>query len=81
MLMCVSNCAMQMFKRGGIDEVCSLLVSVGHEPVGIVSSPTARAQSQSQASTSAPEAGQEGGAEGSGPTADSAEQQSGQCVC
>lgn len=80
-----------MFKRGGLEEVCSLLVSVGHEPVGLASSPDARSESQGQAETSAvalhgsenaPQAGQDEAAlHGSVPTSDStAEQQSGQCT-
>ena len=80
-----------MFKRGGLEEVCSLLVSVGHEPMGLPSSPNARPQSQGQPETSetalhgsenAPEAGQDRAAvQGSGPVADSTtEQQSGQCA-
>lgn len=78
-----------MFKRGGLEEVCSLLVSVGHEPVGLASSPDARSESQGQAETSAvalhgsenvPQVGQDEGAlHGSGPASDSiTEQQSGQ---
>ena len=81
--------ALQMFKRGGLEEVCSLLVSIGHEPTGLPSSPSARPQPQGQpeasaialhGSENAPEAGQVGAAlQGSGPVADStAEQQSGQ---
>ena len=80
-----------MFKRGGLDEVCSLLVSVGNEPVGLVSSPEARSQSQGQSeapafalhgSETAPEAGQDEGLQGSGPSDDSTtEQQSGQQNC
>ena len=80
--------ALQMFKRGGLEEVCSLLVSVGHEPMGPLS-PNARAQSQGQPESSAidlrgsenaPEAGQDGAAlQGSGLVADdTTEQQSGQ---
>ena len=79
--------ALQMFKRGGLDGVCSLLVSVGHEPVGTASSPDGKSQSQSQAEASAdglhetetaPEAGQDDLLHGNGPTADSTtEQQSG----
>ena len=73
-----------MFKRGGIEEVCGLLISVGNEPVGIVSSPSAKSQSQASAGElhgpgSAPAAGQDGAVQGSGPTDDSAEQ-SGQCA-
>lgn len=84
-------CALQMFKRGGLEEVCSLLVSVGNEPVGLPSSPSARPQSQGQPESSAialhgsenaPEAGQDRAAlQGSGLVADTAtEQQSGQCA-
>ena len=77
--------ALQMFKRGGIEEVCGLLIQVGNEPAGIVSSPSAKSQSQASADDlhgpcPAPEAGQDGAVQGSDPTADSAEQQSGQCL-
>lgn len=77
-----------MFKRGGLDGVCSLLVSVGHEPVGTAASPDVRSQSQGQSEASAgalhvtetaPEAGQDDSLLGNGPAADSTtEQQSGQ---
>lgn len=81
--------ALQMFKRGGLEEVCSLLVSVGHEPVGLTSSPDARSESQGPAETSAvalqgsenvPQAGQDEVAlHGRGLPSDSiTEQQSGQ---
>lgn len=79
---------LQMFKRGGLDGVCSLLVSVGHEPVGLAASPDVRSQSQGQSEASAvalhetenaPDIGQDDVLHGNGLTADSiTEQQPGQ---
>ncbi|KAL3159315.1 hypothetical protein ABBQ32_011268 [Trebouxia sp. C0010 RCD-2024] len=74
----------EMFKRGGLDGVCSLLVSVGHEPVGLAASPDVRSQSQGQSEASAvalhetenaPDIGQDDVLHGNGLTADSITEQ------